>query len=515
MFLGAIAPAMTAQSVERMKQRSDFEHGRPFYESSGSAPAGRRLLLISYFFPPAQASGSLRWQKLSHYAAERGWSVDVITLDPSCVASPDFDRLADLPRGARVYGVPSPTLRIDQGISAAWQSYRRMRSRYSAARAAITPSDVATPATAAADRPSSLGRKEVRWGLGGSRGFIRAYSAWLHYARGLRWARDAAALALRVFEPGVHGAVVTSGPPHMTHEAGRLLSRMTGIPFVMDMRDPWSLVERLPEEVASPLWLQLAARHERRAVAQAALVVTNTEPFAIAMRRAHPAASGRVITVMNGSDEGPTPSARHGKRFVLAYAGEIYIDRDPRVLFRAAAPLIGELGLTPEDFGIAFIGDVHRYGKIPVSQMAQEEGISHFVSIGPPRPHREALEFLAEATMLVSLPQDSDLAIPAKIFEYMRFDAWMLALATAESATGLLLRESGADVVAPNDVERLTSVLRERFLQYRRGIRPTRIATNGRFSRRGQAEVLMEAIARCAARGHAPARHEPGDLIHS
>src|SRR5439155_18443549 len=142
-----------------------------------------------------------------------------------------------------------------------------------------------------------------------------------------------------------------------------------------------------------------------------------------------------------------------------------------------------ELALTPEQFGIAFIGGVNRYGATPVREMAAEEGIGDFVSIGPARPHREAMEFLSQATMLVSLPQDSDLAIPAKIFEYMRFDAWILALATAESATGLVLRESGADVVAPHDIERLTSVLRTRFDQYRRGMRPSRIATNGRFSR--------------------------------
>src|SRR2546423_13559633 len=103
-----------------MKQQHGSDYPRPFFESSpGSTPAGRRLLLISYVFPPTQASGSLRWQKLSHYAAEHGWSFDVITLDPSCITAPDFDRLADLPRGTRVYGVPSPTLRIDQGIRAA------------------------------------------------------------------------------------------------------------------------------------------------------------------------------------------------------------------------------------------------------------------------------------------------------------------------------------------------------------------------------------------------------------
>jgi hypothetical protein len=54
-------------------------------------------------------------------------------------------------------------------------------------------------------------------------------------------------------------------------------------------------------------------------------------------------------------------------------------------------------------------------------------------------PRKEALEFLAGATMLLSLPAGQRLCVPAKIFEYVRFEAWMLVLATPESATGRLL----------------------------------------------------------------------------
>src|SRR4051812_48912286 len=234
-----------------MTFRGEFERPRPFHETPpASASAARRLLLISYIFAPTQASGSLRWQKLSRILAERGWYADVITLDPSCVAAPDSNRLRDLPDGTRVYGVPLRVPRVDRGIRAAYQSYRRIRPRYEAPSTADT-----LPASPAADRPSSIGRRDVRWSFHNSRGFIRAYSAWLEYARDGRWARDAARVALRLFERGVHYAVVTSGPPHMTHEAGRRVARETGLPFIMDMRDPWSLAERLEEDVASPVWL--------------------------------------------------------------------------------------------------------------------------------------------------------------------------------------------------------------------------------------------------------------------
>jgi hypothetical protein len=328
----------------------------------------------------------------------------------------------------------------------------------------------------------------------------------LDYARYRCWAREAAALAQELIEPAIHDAVITSGPPHMVHEAGRLVSLASGVPFVMDMRDPWSLVERLPGELASPLWLRLAAFHERRAVARAALLVANTEPLRRAMCDRYPDARSRTITVMNGCDTDAVPATRHGECFVLVYAGDIYLDRDPRLLFRAAAQTIREFALEPVDFRIEFIGEVERYGSTLVSEIAREEGVERFVTLASKRPRRQALEFLARATMLVSLPQDSEMAIPAKIFEYLRFDAWVLALAAHNSATGMLLRGSGADVVPPDDFDGLVGVLRQRVTQFRNGTRPRRIARDGHFGRRAQAQRLLDAIAACTRRpGDAPA----------
>src|SRR5262249_44033992 len=109
----------------------------------------------------------------------------------------------------------------------------------------------------------------------------------------------------------------------------------------------------------------------------------------------------------------------------------------------------------------------------------------------------EAMEFLADATVLLSLPQDSDMAIPSKIFEYMQFEAWILALAPPGSATELLLRDSGADVIPPDDEEAIARSIETRYRQYRRGERPPRLAENGRYGRREQAKRLFDAIHHC------------------
>jgi len=110
------------------------------------------------------------------------------------------------------------------------------------------------------------------------------------------------------------------------------------------------------------------------------------------------------------------------------------------------------------------------------------------------RPRAEAFEFLARASMLVVLPQDSHLAIPAKLFDYMRFEAWLLALADRDSATGQLLHGTGAHVVEPGDVDAIAAAIESRFQDFRAGATAEPLAGQQRFSRRAQATRLFGAI---------------------
>jgi len=458
---------------------------RPFF-SVPPAPGvgGRRLLLISYTFAPDESIGALRWQKMSRYFAERGWSLDVVMLDPAHIQSCDAGRLAELPPGTRLFGVPEDKLRLQRLQQTLLGLYRRI-----------------WPRREQATQPQSFHRDEFRSPVSGRAALRRAYLAWLFYAKQGRWARDAAALALRVIEPGVHEAVITSGPPHMAHDAGRVVARRAGLPLVIDLRDPWSLRHRLDADIASPVAFRLADRYEGRSVAAADLIVLNTELFTRGMREKYPAARDRMLTVMNGPDDETLPPPRTPHRFTIGFAGTIYIDRDPRTLLRAARRVVDELGLTPEDFGLAFIGNVDGPGRSTVAEMAAEEGIAPFVTVGGPRPRREALDFLAGAQLLVSLPQDGTMQIPAKIYEYMNFPAWLLVFGERGSAPDLLLEDvPEADHVTLDDVDHAASVIRTRYLQYRRGERPAPVNADGRFSRTNQAKILLEAVERVVER---------------
>ena len=470
----------------------------PFFDS-GPLPGERgRLLLVSYYFPPSPATGALRWQKLARVVAERGLGLDVVTLAPAGIPRPDPRRLEDLPEGVRIYGVPHEPHPVERIERVAWQ-------RLKALRAALRPAPKGARETGAgpsefpqviAARPESFSRAEVQALHASPRDAVRAYHAWLEYARDGQWAAAAAVVGRRLAATGTHRAVISCGPPHMAHEAGRRIAQGAGLPLVTDFRDPWSLVQRLPEPIASRFWFGLAERHERRVLEASSLIVTNTEPARRGFQARYPSLADRVVTVMNGYDDDVVPVVSRRERFVVAYAGTIYLDRDPRPLLRAAGRLVRDLGLDPARFGLEFMGYVEGFGGQSLEALAADAGLAGYLRTHTPRPRAEALAFLADASLLVSLPQDSDMAIPAKVFEYMLFDAWMLALATPASATGQLLHGSGADVVEPQDEEGIHRVLRQRYTEFRAGIRPARLASDDRFSRRRQGEILLDHLER-------------------
>ena len=462
----------------------------PYFDSTDPAQEPRRrIILLSPHCPPGQAAGALRWQKLARFAAERGWGLDVLCFDPEGLAEADESRLADLPPGVRIFPVPPQTLWLER----VEKSLLALKSRLSRPG---TGSGGEPSGQALVPSQSSFAVSELRGWPRTPREWIRAYDAAMEYARDRAWALAAAATAERFFEPASHRLVVSCGPPNMTHEGGRVLAQRCRRPFVVDMRDLWSLAESVVPGYASPVWRRLSEHYEPRVISRADLVVMNTPLACDAMKRTYPEKAAQIISVLNGWDEEPVPEVSRDGRFLIAFVGTIYLDRDPRPFLAAAGRVVRELRLSPEEFGVEFVGNVHSYGEVATTELAAAEGLREFFRVRSYVPRSEAMELQARATLLLNLPQSLNMAIPSKVYEYMRFPAWLLSLSDPASSTGWLLREAGADVVAPDDVDAIASVLRQRVLEHRGGQRPAPLTEDARFSRRAQAQRLFDAIER-------------------
>ena len=479
---GTGAPLSSAPVQQEWTGSPAMGADAPFYATAPNPDATKRMLLVFFYFAPSAEVGVLRWMSLARFGAERGWAVDVVTLHPTFMGTLDSSRLAQLPSGVRLFGFSGEEPLWFRGLVGAWRRLNGTSGAPVGTRMGghLDGSDLGRELTAA-DAP--VWRRAVR--------------SHVHFKLGDALVRRATRLGTALARVAKYDVVVSSGPPNAAHGAARNIAAGAGVPFVMDMRDPWSEDEAMPEELRSAAWQRLARAHEERCVTAAAAVVVTSEAHEALQVKKYPFLKTRIRTVRNGADVDQIPRSRLGNRFVVAFAGMIYLGRDPRVLFRAAARVARETGATPQEFGVEFMGDDACNG-VPLTTIARESGLGeHFTSHGF-RPRREALELLARAAVLVSLPLRTTMTLPAKLFEYMRFDAWLLALAEDGSATSALLRGTGADVVAPDDEHRIAEVLRARFDEFRAGRRPVALNHDGRFDRSiqsGRMYALLEEVA--------------------
>ncbi|MHB1329260.1 MAG: glycosyltransferase family protein [Gemmatimonadales bacterium] len=462
--------------TDRDTRSAGEEHSEPgaAVAAPGTAPTGmgsgqvrRRLLLVSYHFPPSEAVGGLRWQRLTGLGHRRGWDVDVLTLKAERLGRTDWSRVEELPSSTRLHWVDHPATweqQFERFAERVWMAFKRT--------GAVVRETGDGPSTSPA-RPVMVDRQQVNW-LSDWRGLVRAHHVWQRYAKEMAWSRAAVDAGLEAFSAAPPDLVLTSGPPHLIHEAGRRLANAFEVPFVMDMRDPWSLQTHLQEHVASPLWLMLAERAESRCVDRANLVIMNTPSAARSMSARWTAKS--IMSAMNGWDDETLPDLPWPHQFRIVYAGTVHIDRDPRPLFRAVAELVRQVGASPTDLQVRLLGNVESYGGVALPVIAAQEGIGDYVVVQPPASRASVLEQYAEAAVLVSLPQDTPLSIPSKVFEYMRQPCWILAQATPSSATAELLAGTSAFVLPAENVAATTDCLMRCYREFRAGHRPAPIA---------------------------------------
>ncbi|MFN8580258.1 MAG: glycosyltransferase [Gemmatimonadaceae bacterium] len=218
-------------------------------------------------------------------------------LDPAQSAIRDDSRLAALPPGIRLFPIHYFSYRESVIETALRKWASRMLSplrRNEAALHALPSRNGGSPRSEGRPRgiPPTPGSLVLS--------FRRAQLARRHFAEWEDWSHRAASVGTLLAATTRYDVVASSGPPHMAHEAARLIACDRGLPLVIDFRDPWALDVYQPLELQSNALARLTQHYESLAVGRASLVVMNTELAAQMMRERYPDVSDRVITIMNG-----------------------------------------------------------------------------------------------------------------------------------------------------------------------------------------------------------------------
>jgi glycosyltransferase involved in cell wall biosynthesis len=378
-----------------------------------------RLLIVSFYFPPAGGGGVQRVLKLCRHLADLGIEVDVLAPDDSRFSARDPELVSAIPAGTTVHRAP----------------YRGPSGE--------------TPASRLARTERAGPRLALRARLAGRRLLLPDPE--------VAWVPDAVRVGTRVIRERSIDCVLTTSPPSSAHLIGSALVRRTGVRFVADMRDSWlANPHRRYERRSVRAKRAVEQRIARRALHRAA-AITAVTPF-IAREAATLARPGTPVTVVpNGCDfddfEGLTYTP--GERFVLLHAGSFFGQRSPRPFLESVAAL--------DDPRIVarFLGDLRPSDRA----WALDLGLGDRLEIDGFRPHRETLAAMKAADVLLLLvPRAGGRGLSilsGKVYEYLASERPILALVPPEGAAAELLNATGAAWIAdPDDPEAILASLR-------------------------------------------------------
>jgi hypothetical protein len=292
---------------------------------------------------------------------------------------------------------------------------------------------------------------------------------------------------IRTYRPQV---LWSTYPIASAHLIGLALHKLTGLPWVADLRDPM-LDAVYP---ADPLSRRVAGWIEAQTIRAAARVVCTT-PGAVRHYRQlfHDVPPERFCLIENGYDDEDFDAAEAdaqaivkpaGAPLTMLHSGIVYpLERDPKPLFAALAGLLRDGRLTPARFQLVLRAPVHTAF---LQGLIDEYGIGALVTIAPPLPYRAALaEMLgADALLLLQAANCND-QVPAKLYEYLRANKPLLALTDPQGDTWAAVRAAGIDTLAPlDDAEKIGAAL----------------MTFVALAEAGQAPLAPEAVRRSHAR---------------
>jgi len=399
-----------------------------------SSNGARRVLIVTFEFPPSGGGGVQRMAKFARYLPEGGWTPVVVAAEP-VVGRPRDDSLVS--EVAHVQVVRTPSRHPSVAIASAIAPIKRLVRG--------TPAPVGSEG--AATKPPADGRVSLSARIARR---ITSDDAQL-------WVDSAVKSALAVAAETPVDAVLASGPPFTVTEAGRRIASKLGVPLVVDLRDAWrdNPVAYYPSSAARKRSVEL-----QRRVMAAATVVTATTPAIVA--EAAEMGAARVEHLPNGYDpDDLSPWAPRPGALRLAFMGKVYRGHsDPWPLLDA----LGELKRRrPElEVTLEFIGE----RPAGVAEAATARGIGSAVSFTGYLPHHVAVRRLAGADVAVQLIADrpgAGAAIGGKVFEYLAVGIPVLVIGPAAGETAELVeRVRGGVVVQPGDTDAIAAAV-ERY----------------------------------------------------
>ena len=372
----------------------------------------KKILIITYYWPPAGGPGVQRWLKFTKYLPEFGYEPHVYIPENPSYPILDESLAKDI----------NPHIKIVKNTI--WEPYQIAEK--------LNPKNKSY-------KGGHFEKKETQSLISKLSVFIRG-NFFIPDARKF-WIKPSIAYLNDYIQKEGIDTIVTSGPPHSMHLIGLGLKEINpNLKWIADFRDPWTQIS-YHKELKLTNWA--AKKHESlefEVMTKANLVLATSYSDGENFKKI---GAKNVEVITNGFEEVKQKVEKDQTFFNITYSGGLEMLRNPIALWKALEELLQEHATLKQDLKLNFYGALAE----DVKQTIINHHLNENLIVHGYVAHQESLNAINKANILVLTNFDNEASkgiIPGKLFEYMATNNPILAIGPDEADVQRILQETEA-----------------------------------------------------------------------
>ncbi|WP_304132960.1 glycosyl transferase family 1 [Mesonia mobilis] len=372
----------------------------------------QKVLIITYYWPPAGGPGVQRWLKFVKYL--RDFEVEPIVYVPKNPHYPIIDKSfeAEIPSGITI---------IKQPINEPYQ----LAGIFSKKESKTISSGIIKD-----EKQQGFLQKMMLWVRG---------NLFIPDARML-WVKPSVKFLSTYLKENNIETIITTGPPHSLHLIGKQLKENLKLNWIADFRDPWTKIGYHQKLKLTKASQEKHLRLEREVLQTADHILTTS----FTTKKDFSKITKKPITVItNGFDDDEVEEVMLAEKFRLSHIGSLLSERNPQELWKALQELVAEKEDFANDLELVLAGKV---SETVVSSIKEHHLGKYLIEKGY-LSHEESLIQQRKAQVLLLIEIDKEETqgiIPGKFFEYVKANRPILAMGPKNWDVIRLLEETQA-----------------------------------------------------------------------
>jgi glycosyltransferase involved in cell wall biosynthesis len=386
-----------------------------------------KVIILTYYWPPAGGAGVQRWLKFVKYLREFGWEPVVYTALNGEMPVIDHSLEKDVPANLEVIKTP---------IWEPYNIYKKFIGR--------KKDDRINASFLSENKKAGTAEKISVW--------IRG-NFFIPDARRF-WIKPSVKYLSDYIQKNDIRHIISSGPPHSMHMiALGLKKKLPELKWIADFRDPWTNIDFYEKLMLSKGADRLHHEMEMNVLRNADVVMsigkTMSDEFAGMYKEDGWKQMSKFKVITNGYDEEDVSKVQleKDKKFSIAHIGTLVKDRNPDVLWKVLGEMVRENSEFEKQLEIKLVGKTDIF----VKEELERYDLHKYVRKIDYLPHNEVIAEQQRSRVLLLLVNNTKNAkgiLTGKFFEYMAAGSPVLAIGPIDGDLAEIMKETGVGLIS-------------------------------------------------------------------